>query len=58
MTKAADYVDYGARSVQPLGCADDVQGRRFCVIGECKPLMNTPRITFKFKGKSVKTRWF
>ena len=56
--KASDYIDYGPGSVQPLGCADDAQGRSFCVIGERKPPMNTPQITFKFKDKFVKTRWF
>ena len=58
VSKAADYIDYGPGSVQPLGCADDLQGRSFCVIGERKPPMNTPQITFKFKDKFVKTRWF
>lgn len=57
LSKAADYIDYGPGSVQPLGCADDHQGRSFCVIGESKPPMNTPQITFKFKDKFGKTRW-
>ena len=58
VSKAADYIDYGPGSVQPLGCTDDVQGMRFCVIGERKPPMNRPQITFKFRDKFVKTRWF
>ena len=56
--KAADYIDYGPGSVQPLGCADNAQRQSFCVMGERKPPTNTPQVTFKFKDKFGKTRWF
>lgn len=58
VSKAADYIDYGPGSVQPLGCADDAQGQSFCVMGDRKPPTNTPQVTFKFKDKFAKTRWF
>ncbi len=58
VSKAAAHIDYGPGSVQPLGCADDAQGQSFCVMGERKPPTNTPQITFRFKDKFAKTRWF